>query len=100
MIWVNDASAGRHDGAIASGCFRSAPASIASEKCPSDKHSQGQVPLSHRPILMGAPMTHLFNDPAEFRSEVLEGFAAAYPQYVQRVTGASGFVRAGHSRAR
>ena len=40
-------------------------------------------------------MTHLFNDPAEFRSDVLDGFAAAYPQYVQRVAGASGFVRAG-----
>jgi dihydroxyacetone kinase len=40
-------------------------------------------------------MTHLFNDPAEFRGDVLEGFAAAYPQYVQRVTGASGFVRVG-----
>jgi D-erythrulose 4-kinase len=40
-------------------------------------------------------MTHLFNDPAEFRSDVLKGFAAAYPQYVQRVTGASGFVRVG-----
>jgi D-erythrulose 4-kinase len=40
-------------------------------------------------------MTHLFNDPAEFRRDVLEGFAAAYPQYVQRVSGASGFVRAG-----
>ena len=39
-------------------------------------------------------MTHLFNDPADFRSDVLEGFAAAYPQYVQRVAGASGFVRA------
>jgi D-erythrulose 4-kinase len=39
-------------------------------------------------------MTHLFNDPAEFRRDVLEGFAAAYPQYVQRVAGASGFVRA------
>ena len=37
----------------------------------------------------------LFNDPADFRSDVLEGFAAAYPQYVQRVAGASGFVRAG-----
>jgi D-erythrulose 4-kinase len=40
-------------------------------------------------------MTHLFNDPAEFKSDVLKGFAAAYPQYVQRVAGASGFVRAG-----
>jgi dihydroxyacetone kinase len=40
-------------------------------------------------------MTHLFNDPAEFKNDVLKGFAAAYPQYVQRVPGASGFVRAG-----
>ena len=40
-------------------------------------------------------MTHLFNDPAEFKNDVLKGFAAAYPQYVQRVQGASGFVRAG-----
>jgi D-erythrulose 4-kinase len=40
-------------------------------------------------------MTHLFNDPAEFRSDVLVGFTAAYPQYVQRVADASGFVRAG-----
>ena len=40
-------------------------------------------------------MTHLYNDPAEFKNEVIKGFAAAYPQYVQRVEGASGFVRAG-----
>jgi D-erythrulose 4-kinase len=40
-------------------------------------------------------MTHLYNDPAEFKNDVLKGFAAAYPQYVQRVEGASGFVRAG-----
>jgi D-erythrulose 4-kinase len=40
-------------------------------------------------------MTHLYNDPAEFPSDVIKGFAAAYPQYVQRVEGASGFVRAG-----
>jgi ribose 5-phosphate isomerase B len=40
-------------------------------------------------------MTHLFNDPAEFKADVLKGFAAAYPQYVQRVQGVSGFVRAG-----
>ena len=40
-------------------------------------------------------MTHLYNDPAEFPSDVIRGFAAAYPQYVQRVEGASGFVRAG-----
>lgn len=40
-------------------------------------------------------MTHVHNDPADFRSEVLRGFAAAYPQYVERVAEASGFVRAG-----
>ena len=39
-------------------------------------------------------MTHVYNDPAEFPSDVIKGFAAAYPQYVQRVEGASGFVRA------
>jgi dihydroxyacetone kinase len=40
-------------------------------------------------------MTHIYNDPAEFKGDVMRGFAAAYPQYVQRVEGASGFVRAG-----
>jgi dihydroxyacetone kinase len=40
-------------------------------------------------------VTHLYNDPAEFPNDVINGFAAAYPQYVQRVEGASGFVRAG-----
>ena len=40
-------------------------------------------------------MTHIYDDPAEFKSDVIKGFAAAYPQYVQRVVGASGFVRAG-----
>lgn len=40
-------------------------------------------------------MTHIYNDSAEFPSDVIKGFAAAYSQYVQRVEGASGFVRAG-----
>jgi D-erythrulose 4-kinase len=40
-------------------------------------------------------MTQIYNDPAEFPNDVIKGFAAAYPQYVQRVEGASGFVRAG-----
>ncbi len=40
-------------------------------------------------------MTHVYNDPAEFKDDVLRGFAAAYSHYVQRVEGASGFVRAG-----
>ena len=40
-------------------------------------------------------MTYVYNDPAEFKDGVLRGFAAAYPNYVQRVPNASGFVRAG-----
>ena len=40
-------------------------------------------------------MTHVFNDPANFKEDVLRGFALAHPQYVERVEGASGFVRAG-----
>ena len=40
-------------------------------------------------------MTHLFNDPAQFKDDVIRGFARAYPQYVDRVQGAAGFVRAG-----
>ena len=40
-------------------------------------------------------MTHVYNDPANFKEDVLRGFALAYPGYVDRVDGASGFVRAG-----
>ncbi len=40
-------------------------------------------------------MTYVYHDPAEFKNDVMRGFAAAYPQYVQRVPDASGFVRAG-----
>jgi dihydroxyacetone kinase len=40
-------------------------------------------------------MTYVYNDPAEFKDDVFTGFAAAYPRYVSRVEGASGFVRAG-----
>ncbi len=40
-------------------------------------------------------MTHVHNDPAAFKDDVIRGFALAYPQYVQRVPDASGFVRAG-----
>ena len=40
-------------------------------------------------------MTHVYDDPAAFKDDVLVGFAAAYPGYVQRVPEASGFVRAG-----
>lgn len=44
-------------------------------------------------------MTRLYNDPADFRAEVIDGFAAAYGRYVERVPGASGFVRRGGPRA-
>ena len=40
-------------------------------------------------------MTYVYNDPAEFKTDVLIGFAAAYPRHVDRVPAASGFVRAG-----
>ena len=40
-------------------------------------------------------MTHVHNDPADFKDEVLRGFAAAHRSRVERVDGASGFVRAG-----
>ena len=40
-------------------------------------------------------MTYVYNDPAEFRTDVLAGFAAAYRRHVDRVPDASGFVRAG-----
>jgi dihydroxyacetone kinase len=44
-------------------------------------------------------MTHIYDDPANFKDEVIDGFAAAYGRYVQRVRGASGFVRRGGPRA-
>jgi dihydroxyacetone kinase len=37
-------------------------------------------------------MTRLWNDPADFRSELIEGFVAAYGRYVQRVPDASGIM--------
>ncbi len=40
-------------------------------------------------------MTHVHNDPADFKDDVLRGFAAAYPTRVERVVDASGFIRAG-----
>lgn len=38
-------------------------------------------------------MTHVFNDPADFRPEAIEGFAAAFGRYVTKVPNASGFIR-------
>lgn len=40
-------------------------------------------------------MTYVYNDPANFKEDVLRGFALAFGSYVDRVEGASGFVRAG-----
>lgn len=39
-------------------------------------------------------MTRLFNDPARFRDDMVDGFVAAYDRYVRRVPGASGVLRA------
>lgn len=44
-------------------------------------------------------MTRIYNDPSDFAPEVIDGFAAAYGRYVDRVQGASGFVRRGGPRA-
>ena len=38
-------------------------------------------------------MTYVFDDPANFKNQVIDGFAAAYARYVERVTNAAGFVR-------
>ena len=35
-------------------------------------------------------MTRLYNDPVDFKEEMLEGFVRAYARYVKRVPGASG----------
>lgn len=44
-------------------------------------------------------MTRIFDDAATFKDDVIEGFAAAYSRYADRVRGASGFVRLGGPRA-
>ena len=43
-------------------------------------------------------MTHVYNDPVEFKDEMLEGFLLAYGRYVERVPGASGVMRTGGPR--
>ena len=43
-------------------------------------------------------MTSLYNDPTEFKDEVIDGFAVAYARYVDRVPDAAGFVRRGGPR--
>ena len=44
-------------------------------------------------------MTFVYNDPADFKDDVLRGFAAAHRSHVERVEGAAGFVRAGGPHA-
>ena len=44
-------------------------------------------------------MTKLFNDPTNFREELIDGFAAAYRRYVKRVPGASGVMAVDAPRA-
>jgi len=39
-------------------------------------------------------MTRLYNDPARFRDDMVDGFVAAYERYVRRVPEASGVLRA------
>ncbi len=43
-------------------------------------------------------MTRLWNDPADFREELIEGFVAAYGRYVQRIPDASGVMALGAPR--
>ena len=43
-------------------------------------------------------MTHVYNNPAQFKDDVIAGFTVAYARYVERVEGASGFVRHGGPR--
>ncbi|REF36973.1 dihydroxyacetone kinase family protein [Thermasporomyces composti] len=43
-------------------------------------------------------MTRLYNDPARFKDDMVEGFLAAYSRYVERVPDTSGVMRAGGPR--
>lgn len=43
-------------------------------------------------------MTRLYNDPAAFAGDAVDGFAAAYERYVRRVPGTSGVMRAAGPR--
>lgn len=44
-------------------------------------------------------MTYIYDDPVDFKSQLLDGFARAYGRYVERVPQASGFIRRGGTRA-
>jgi dihydroxyacetone kinase len=43
-------------------------------------------------------MAYLYDDPAEFKDDMVAGFAAAYARHVERVPGASGVMRRGGPR--
>lgn len=43
-------------------------------------------------------MTHIFNDPKDFKNEMIEGFVTAYSRYVKRVPDASGVMAVGAPR--
>jgi dihydroxyacetone kinase len=43
-------------------------------------------------------VTRLYNDPARFKDDMVEGFLAAYSRYVERVPDTSGVMRAGGPR--
>jgi dihydroxyacetone kinase len=40
-------------------------------------------------------MTHVFNNPRDFREEMIEGYVAAYGRHLRRAPGASGVIAAG-----
>src|SRR5690606_1177474 len=48
--------------------------------------------------LTEAAVTRLYNDPARFKDDMVEGFLAAYSRYVERVPDTSGVMRAGGPR--
>ena len=44
-------------------------------------------------------MAHVYNDPAEFKNDMVDGFVSAYSRYVERVPNASAVMRRGGPRA-
>src|SRR5690606_23147593 len=56
-------------------------------------------PVHPRPTGRRHTMTHIYDDPAHFKTDVIDGFAAAYSPYVRRVPHASGIVRQDGPRA-
>lgn len=44
-------------------------------------------------------MAHVYNEPADFKNDMIDGFVAAYSRYVERVPGASAVMRRGGPRS-